>query len=171
MAHDYEDLHDLDDLSDDELRDVVREHLGAHPGLDLDAVTVSVEDGVVTLEGRVGTDEELRMAEHIVTDTLGITRFESELVVDPIRRVETPIAVDDHLAEEDREAGVLLGDRPRPLEPAVDEVEEDLDARLFGTTDVQRAIADGTAWIPPQAPTPEGLSETQIPPLEQAEDH
>jgi hypothetical protein len=157
MSNDFEDLHDLDDLSDDELRAVVLEHLGSHPGLDVDDLTVTVEDGIVCLGGRVGTEEELRMAERVVIDTLGVDRFESELVVDPIRRPEAPIAIDDQLVEEERESGLLLGDHPRPLEPTVDEVEEDLDARLFGTADVQKAIADGTAWIPPQSPTPEGL--------------
>ena len=170
MAHDYEDVHNLDDLSDDELRGVVQEHLRAHPAIDLDNVTVVVEDGVVTLSGRVGTEEELRVAERVVTDTLGITRFESELVVDPLRRVESPIAVDEHLVEEEREAGLLLGDHPRPFEPVVDEVEEDLDGRLFGTADVQKAIADGTAWIPPESPTPEGLTGTDAPRREIADD-
>ena len=163
MAHDFEDLHDLDDLSDDELREVVLEHLRAHPGIDVDNLTVVVEDGVVSLAGRMGTEEELRMAERVVTDSLGVDRFESELVVDPIRRAEAPVAVDDHLVQEDRESGLLLGDHPGNLEPAVDEVEEDLDARLFGTADVQKAIADGTAWIPPQSPTPEGLGERIAP--------
>jgi osmotically-inducible protein OsmY len=98
MAHDFEDLHNLDDLTDDELRDVVREHLREHGGVDVDSITVHVEDGVVNLAGRVGTEAEARMAERIVTDTLGIERFENELAVDALRRDENPAAIDDTLA-------------------------------------------------------------------------
>ncbi len=171
MAHDFEDLHDLDDLTDDELRDVVRERLREHGGMDVDSITVRVEDGVVNLSGRLGTEEEVRMAERVVTDTLGIERFENELVVDALRRDENPAAIDDTLAKEEAQSGLLLGDRPRPLSPEVDEVEEDLDARLFGTTDVQKAIAEGTSWIPPLGPTPEGLGGTDTPPSQMGEDH
>jgi hypothetical protein len=171
MAHDFEDLHDLGDLTDDELRDVVRERLREHGGLDVDSITVRVEDGVVNLSGRLGTEGEVRMAERVVTDTLGIERFENELVVDALRRDESPLAIDEHLAAEDEASGRLLGDRPVPLSPEVEEVEEDLDARLFGTTDVQKAIAEGTAWIPPQAPTPEGLGGSDARPSDMGEDH
>jgi hypothetical protein len=171
MAHDFEDLHDLDDLTDDELRDVVREHLREHGGIDVDSLTVRVEDGVVNLSGRLGTDGELRMAERVITDTLGIERFENELVVDALRREESPMAIDDHLAREEETSGRLLGDRPVPLSPEVEDVEENLDARLFGTTDVGKAIAEGTAWIPPQTPTPEGLDGTGTSAFETGEDH
>jgi hypothetical protein len=43
-----------------------------------------------------------------------------------------------------------------PLSPEAEHLEEDLDARLYGTTDVQSAIEEGTAWVPPESPTPEG---------------
>ena len=33
---------------------------------------------------------------------------------------------------------------------------EDEEAQLYGTTDVGHAIEEGTAWNPPEAPTPEG---------------
>lgn len=156
MARDFENIHDIDDLSDDELRDLVRNHLDAHGAVDADNISIVVEDGVVTLAGRVGSEEEMRSAEHVVTDVLGIENFDNQLVVDSLRRPESPEAVDDHLADEAEHEGLLLGDRAVPISPEVEQVEEDLDARLFGTTDVQKAIADGTAWIPPESPTPEG---------------
>jgi hypothetical protein len=171
MAHDFEDLHDLDDLSDDELRDVVREHLREHGGMDVDSITVRVEDGVVNLSGRLGTEVELRMAERIVADMVGVERFENELVLDAIRRDESPVAIDDHLAAEEEQESDLLGDRPVPISPEVDEVEESLDGRLFGTHEVRKAIADGTPWIPPESATPEGLDGSEIPPSERFEDH
>jgi hypothetical protein len=62
---------------------------------------------------------------------------------------------------------VLLGDRPVPLSPEVEDNEPNLDADLYGTSDVHTAIADGTAWIPPESPTQEGLVEGR----ETGEDH
>lgn len=163
MARDFEDIHDLDDLSDDELRDLVREQLAAHQGIDIDEITVSVESGVVTLDGRVGTDQERRIAEHVVTDVLGLDSIENNIFVDASRRVESPEAADDALAAEDAEDGLLLGDRPTQQNPEADHLADDIDHELYGTTDVQHAIADGTAWIPPESPTPEGVpGETEL---------
>lgn len=156
MAHDFEDIHDIDDLNDDELRALVRTHLAGNTSIDEADINVSVEDGVVILAGRVGTEAEVQVAEHVVTDVLGVEQFENQLVVDPLRRAESPEAIDDHLADEAEHEGLLLGDRALPLDPEAEHLKENLDERLYGTTDVHNAIADGTAWIPPQSPTPEG---------------
>jgi hypothetical protein len=158
MARDFENINDIDDLSDDELRELVREELGAHNALDIDDLTVRVEDGTVILAGRVGTDGERLIAEHVVTDVLGAERVRNDIFVDPMRRAVSPEAVDESLVEDDRTEGLLLGDRVVPLSPEVEEVEEDLDADLYGTTDVRRATEEGTAWIPPESPTQEGLT-------------
>ena len=171
MARDFEDLHDLDDLSDDELRELVRTHLAANNSIDANDIVVHVEDGVVRLTGRVGTESERRVAEHVVTDVLGLERVENELLVDPIRRAESPEAIDDHLADEERHEGLLLGDRAAPINPETEHLVDDLDARLFGTTDLQNAIERGTAWIPPTSPTPEGLSGTDAEGSDLGEDH
>lgn len=157
MARDFENLNDLEGLDDRELRDLVRSHLREHRGLDPDDITVRVTDGAVVLEGRVGTDAERRIAEHVLTDVVGLAAVENNLVVDPIRRAESPMDIDEHLAEEDRTEGLLLGDRPVPLSPETEHLAPDLDAQLGGTTDLRKAIEDGTAWIPPESPTQEGL--------------
>jgi osmotically-inducible protein OsmY len=47
MAHDFENIDDLDDLSDAELRALVRDRLAEHRGLDLRDITVQVHNGVV----------------------------------------------------------------------------------------------------------------------------
>lgn len=159
MARDFENLHDLDQLNDDELRELVRQHLAANNMVDLDDLTVRTEDGLVVLGGRVGTDEERKVAEHVVTDVLGIQACRNEIFVDPVRRASSPEAIDDHLADEDKREGLLLGDRPVGLSPEAEHLEEELDADLYGTTDVQEAIQGGTAWIPPESPTPEGPTE------------
>jgi hypothetical protein len=170
MARDFEDINDLDDLSDDELREVVRDHLAADNALDIDDITVRVEQQRVILDGRVGTDEERRIAEHVVSDVLGVENFENNIFVDPVRRAVSPDAADEHLVDEDIREGRLLGDRPVPLSPETEEVAEDLDAMLYGTTDVGHAIAEGTSWIPPEGPTPEGVSD-QSELGESGEDH
>jgi len=157
MARDFEDVNDIDDLDDDELRGLVREHLASDSALDIDDLTINVEDGHVILDGRVGTDEERRIAEHIVTDVLGVEDYENNIFVDPVRRATSPEAADDNIADEDATEGRLLGDRPVSLSPKVEDRLEDEDAQLYGTTDVGHAIEEGTSWIPPEAPTPEGF--------------
>jgi hypothetical protein len=157
MAHDFEDIHDIDDLNDDELRDLVRTHLAADSAIDAADISVVVEDGVVLLAGRVGTEAEQQIAAHIVTDVLGVEQFENQLMVDPLRRAISPEAIDEHLVDEEVTSGRLIGDRAVPLDPEAERLEEDLDARLYGTTDVQKAIEEGTSWNPPDSPTPEGL--------------
>jgi hypothetical protein len=157
MGRDFEDVNDIDDLDDDELRGMVREHLAADSALDIDDLTINVEDGHVILDGRVGTDEERRIAEHIVTDVLGVEDYENNIFVDPVRRATSPEAADDNLADEDATEGRLLGDRPVSLSPEVEDRLEDEDAQLYGTTDLSHAIEEGTSWIPPEAPTPEGF--------------
>jgi hypothetical protein len=158
MARDFEDLNDLDDLNDGELRGLVREHLMAHNALDIDDLTVNVENGLVILNGRVGTDGERLIAEHVVTDLIGAPRVRNDIFVDASRRAVSPEAVDEHIVDEDLHAGLLLGDRAVPLSPEAEHLEEDLDAELYGTTDVQRVVENGTPWIPPESPTPEGLT-------------
>jgi hypothetical protein len=157
---DFENIHNVSDLNDRELRDVVRSHLRAHQGLDADYITVNVADGEVTLDGRVGTDYEQRVAERVITDVLGVATVHNNLVVQAIHRAESPMDIEDHLVEEERTEGLLLGDRAVPLSPEAEHMEEDLDGRLNGTSDVGRAIADGMTWIPPESPTQEGLEGT-----------
>ncbi|HEU4631555.1 MAG TPA: BON domain-containing protein [Gemmatimonadaceae bacterium] len=170
MARDFEDIHDLDDLDDGELRDLVRERLADNGGVDTDNVTVRVEDGVVHLLGRVGTEEELRVAEHVLTDVIGLQRYENELVVDALRRTEEEAGADDAAGGRD-EGDYILGDAPRPLSPEADHRVEDLEAELYGTHDLQDAIERGESYSPPDRATPEGLSGTQRGPEVYGEDH
>lgn len=173
MAHDYEDVFDLDDLNDDELRALVRDRLAAHSGLDIDDISISVEDGVVRLEGRVGTEQEKRVALRVVTDEIGVRQVENDITIDPIRRAENPEAVDDEQGEESRREGLLLGDRAVPLEPSTEGMDEEVerDVMLDGTTDVQNAINFGGAWIPPERPTPEGIGGEESRGSDMGEDH
>jgi hypothetical protein len=155
MSADFEDDLSPNGMSDDELRRLVRQELETTDTVDADNILVRVRDGVVLLAGRVGSEMERRVAERVVSDLVGAP-VENELIVDQIRRDEEPEAIDDHLAGQDGDEEPL----GRPQDDQSDSaghLREDLDARLYGTHDVQRAIADGTAWEPPDGPTPEGF--------------
>ena len=164
MEKDYEDIRDIDHLNDGELRAMVRDELEMQLAFDPDDVDVSVNSGVVRLSGRVGTDEELRIVERVVTDVVGVNKIKNELFVDPIRRAESPEAIDEHLVDEELHQGLLLGDMPRPDNPEAEHLRENIRSELFGTTDVREAIEGGIPWNPPDGPTPEGTSETEATP-------
>jgi hypothetical protein len=173
MAHerDYENLHDIEELDDRELRDLVREQLAAHAGLDVDDITVTASENRVTLSGRVGTEGEKRIADHVLTDVLGIVNFSNDLVVDPMRRAESPVDIDEHLADEERRAGTLLGDVPVSLSDESAHLADSAHDDLAGTTDYEKAMGDGMTWNPPESPTPEGLSGSDAGPEDMGERH
>ena len=164
MTQDFENSDDTAAMSDGELRAFVRDRLEEQLAFDPDDIDVAVRNGVVSLSGRVGTESELRVVEHLLTDVLGLTEVENELVVDPIRRAESPMAIDEHLVDEEAHEGLLLGDRPGTDSPEAGHLREDVRAELFGTADVQKAIEGAIPWIPPESPTPEGASGTDASP-------
>jgi BON domain-containing protein len=159
MARDFENLDNIDDLDDHELRQLVQERLAEHRGLDADDVTVSVLEGTVVLEGRVGTVGECEIADHILSDVVGAGLNRNNLVVDPIRRAVSPEAIDDHLVDEEEHEGLLLGDREVPMTAESEHLAKDRDDELFGTAEVQKSIEDAAPWIPPERPTQEGVGE------------
>ena len=166
MERDYEDISGTDNLSDNELRALVRDNFEQQLAFDPDDVEVSVRSGVVSLAGRVGTEEELRIIERVVTDIVGLGNLRNEIVVDPIRRAESPEAIDEHLVDERLHEGLLLGDTPRSEAPEAEHVRENIRAELFGTTDVQQSISGAIPWNPPDGPTPEGTSGSEDTPSE-----
>jgi hypothetical protein len=157
VEKDYEDMRDTDDLNDNELRALVRDAFEQQMAVDPDDVSIAVRSGVVTLSGRVGTEVELRIAERIVTDVVGLGKVQNNLFVDEMRRAQSPEAIDEHLVDERLHEGLLLGDSPRPEDPEAEHLQENIRAELFGTTDVQQSIEDAIPWNPPDGPTPEGL--------------
>ena len=171
MEKDYEDIDEIDELTDSELRALIRDRLEEHLAFDPDDVDVAVRGGVVRLSGRVGTEQELRIVEHVVTDLIGIKEVKNDLVVDPIRRAESPVPVDEHLVDEELHEGILLGDRPRPEDPEAEHLHEHIRAELFGTTDVHESIEEGIPWNPPDGPTPEGAFGPDAPPNVMNDDH
>jgi hypothetical protein len=171
VEKDYEDIDEIDELTDGELRALVRDRLEEQVAFDPNDVQIGVRNGVVHLSGRVGTEQELRIVEHVVTDLIGIKEVKNDLVVDPIRRAESPIPIDEHLADEELHEGILLGDRPGTEDPEAEHLQEDIRAELFGTTDVQESIEEGIPWNPPDGPTPEGGFGPDAPPNVMNDDH
>jgi hypothetical protein len=164
------DIFDLENLDDSELARLVREELADYPTIDADSIVVTARDGVVMLSGRIGTEEERRIAEHVLTDVIGLTSFANELVVDAIRRDEEPEAMDEHMASRDTQ-GAPLGDENDDQDPEAAHLQENLDARLYGTHNLQEAIEAGTPWVPPDTPTPEGLGGMDDDAAAMGEDH
>jgi hypothetical protein len=156
VEKDYENVDGIDELSDNELRALIRDTFAQQVGFDPGDVSISVRSGAVTLSGRIGTEQEFRVAERVVSDIVGLERVTNDMVVDPIRRAESPEAIDEHLVDEDMHEGLLLGDRPRNENPEAEHLHEDIRAELFGTTDVQESISGAIPWNPPDGPTPEG---------------
>jgi hypothetical protein len=171
VEKDYEDIDEIDELTDGELRALIRDRLEEQVAFDPNDVEVSVRGGVVTLSGRVGTEQEFRIVEHVVTDLIGIKEVKNNLLVDPMRRAESPTAVDEHLVDEELHEGILLGDRPGNQDPEAEHLHEDIRAELFGTTDVQESIEEGIPWNPPDGPTPEGAYGSDVPPNVMNDDH
>ena len=162
MAEDFDNLSGLEKLSDSELRSLIRDRLDEQVSFDPADVEVEVSRGVVRLSGRVGTESEMRVVEHLLTDVIGVSRVENDLFVDTIRRAESPVEIDDHLADEAAHEGLLLGDRTSSESPEAEHLIEDPEAEMEGATDVGEAIGRGIPWNPPESPTPEGLRGTDV---------
>lgn len=162
MADDFDNTDEIENLSDGELRQLVIDHIRDEPMLSGDAIKVHAQSGKVTVSGKVGTEEELRILDHFLTDSVGISDLTNNVVIDELYRARSPEASDEQpVDEEDQE---ILSDKAKPFgleseladSPAVQSLEDP-----GGTHDVGKAIEDGEPWIPPEGPTPEGLSGLQ----------
>jgi len=171
VEKDFEDIDEIDEQTDGELRALIRDRLEEQVAFDPEDVKISVRDGAVRLSGRVGTEQEYRIVEHVVTDVIGIKEVTNDLVVDPILRAESPVPIDEHLVDEEQHEGILLGDRASQDDPEAEHLREDVRAELFGTTDVLESIEAGIPWNPPDGPTPEGGFGTDAPPNVMNDDH
>ncbi|HYJ78426.1 MAG TPA: BON domain-containing protein [Longimicrobiaceae bacterium] len=150
--------YDFSTMTDDELYDLIVQHLGEYSDLDLGWIDVTVRDGNVTLSGRVASDGEVQVAEKAVLDVLGVPgdRFSNELMVDELHRAELPEASDEAVVAE-LEVADELGD------PSIDQqsdtaghLVEDLVAQTYGTRDASGAVQEGASYEPPDRPIPDG---------------
>ncbi|HEY0306450.1 MAG TPA: BON domain-containing protein [Longimicrobiales bacterium] len=155
MAHDYDDLYDIANLDDGELKDLVLQELREYPDIDVDLVEVEVDRGNVRLAGRVGTEQEVQTVEHVVTDLLGVDRVRNELVVFDVVRGERSEAADDAFIEELEADPQISVSTPNTSDTAQHLV-EDLEAEHFGTHDPQQASERGTTYEPPDRAIQQG---------------
>jgi hypothetical protein len=155
VADDFDDIHDIENMTDEELEAVVREELEANPDLDVSGLDVTVSDGRVIVSGRLGTDAELQIVENTLTDVLGITNLASDMVVDELRRDEQPEAADEANAAV-YASGAGRGGADR-TEDSAEHLLQDTAAELYGTDDAAEAAERGYTYNPPDSPTPEGI--------------
>ena len=160
MARDYEDIFDIEDLDDGELRRLVRETLRDNRSIDPDDIHIHVREGKIVLAGRVGTDAEKRIAERVIADRLGVEEIQNQLVVDPIRQSVSPEAADEELVDEEEHEGLLLGDRVYREDDEARHLADDPEGEMYGTADRTESTDRGIPWVPPESPTPEGTSGT-----------
>jgi hypothetical protein len=155
MAKGYDDVFDVQGMSDEELRALVVELLEEEPGVDADGVEVFVRAGTVRVRGRLGTEGEIDAVERIILDRLGVDNLENELVVDELVRRTLPEAADEAAAAEDAEAYDRPSRRER-TDPEANHLLDDVEGEMYGTEDMQRAIEQGEAYSPPDGPRDEG---------------
>lgn len=147
---------DLALLDDAELGALVREALEQDPTVEEDWIEVEVDDGRVTLTGRVGSDTERQAAEAVVREALGVDDLENELVIDELHRglaPEDPIEARVEAAAADS----LVGE-PDPNQTASSE-HLGFDTDEGGTRDPREAAEGGVPYTPPDRPAPKRPSE------------
>jgi hypothetical protein len=157
---DFEDLYDLENMTDEEIAQLVREELNDYPDLDATAVDVEVLDGRVMVAGRVGTESELQLVEQVLVDVIGLSTVDNQLVIDDLARARQPEAAD--------EANARLYDSPRGQRGGANRTEdsaahllEDTGAEQFGTSDMGEAIERGYSYNPPATPIQEGTRDAE----------
>lgn len=155
MAREYDDLYDVSNLDDGELKDLVLQQLREYPDIDAELVEVDVQQGRVRLSGRVGTEQEVQTVEHVVTDLLGVDRVQNELVIFDAVRGERSEAADDALVEE-RAADPQFSAGPSNTSDTAQHLVEDLEAEQFGTHNPQEAVERGTSYEPPDRAIQQG---------------
>lgn len=149
------DIFDFSGMTDDELYDLVVQQLGEHPEVDAGWIDVRVQDGHVTLSGRVGSDSEVSVAEQVITEILGLEAFTNELVVDELHRGEMPEAADDAVMQ-DMEVDAQYGESNENQSDTAAHLVEDLGAQTYGTHSVTDSVNDGASYNPPDRPLGEG---------------
>lgn len=155
MAEDYENVYDLDDLSDRELHALIREHFRDTPDVDARDVDIEVDEGVVTLSGRVGTEREYQIFEHVVTDVIGVASVNNDLVIDELVRGSQSEAAD--VAANRRMADTTDSDGvDDESSDSADHLMDDVRGEQYGTRDVTEAIERGFSYNPPDGPIQEG---------------
>lgn len=160
MAKDFEGAINLDQMDDDDVGELVRQHLDEDPDFNVDTVAVRVRDGHVTVEGRVGTEGERQHVEQVL-DLLGATDFDNNVVVDENTRAQRAEGADEALAE-DAAATAALGESGKTTSDSADHLQPDDSGELYGTRSPKKAIEEGKSYTPPEGPTQEGIRGDEV---------
>lgn len=155
MAGDFEDFYDIENMTDEELEQLVREQLDEQPDVDLAGLEIRAAAGRVTIGGRVGTEAEYQVIERVLTDVIGIEQVENELLVDPLARTEQSEAADEANAQVYGSPRGQRGGANRTEDTAA-HLLDDTGAEHFGTSDMGEAVERGYSWNPPNTPIQEG---------------
>jgi hypothetical protein len=157
MKRDFEDSINLDQLTDEDVRDLVRDRLDQADDFETDTLEIEVTDGRVRVEGRVGTEGERQYVEQVLTG-LGVVEFENDVVVDRLTRQERSEAA-DMAALEDAAAASPLGDSGGATSDTAEHLLPDDLGDMNGTRDMGKAIEQGMSYEPPDTPFQEGIGE------------
>lgn len=153
MADDYEDFYDVESMTDEEIQALVRDELSGHPDIDASGLDFAVAEGHVTVSGRVGTEAEFQVIEHVLTDVIGL-KVSNDLVIDELVRQEQPEAADS--ANSRLYAGGQARGGADRTEDSAEHLLKDTAAEQFGTDDMGEAIERGYSYNPPDTPIQEG---------------
>lgn len=151
MARDYEDINDIESLTDDGLRELVRATFADREDIDVSGLELGVSGGRVHVAGRVGTEAEARIISHVLSDVIGVRDVNNDLVVDDLVRREQPEAADDANAEVYATEGGARGGADR-TEDSAEHLLNDTAAEQYGTSDAGEAIERGHSYNPPDGP-------------------
>jgi hypothetical protein len=155
MADDFEDIYDIENMTDDELESLIREELDDYPQIDPSRVDVAVNQGNVTVSGRVGTEAELQSIEQVLTDVIGFDNVTNDIVVDRLTRAQHADAADVAAAEVRSESRGQRGGA-NSTEDTAAHLLDDTGAEQYGTGDVGEAVERGYSYNPPSTPIQEG---------------
>jgi hypothetical protein len=160
MAGDFEDIYDLENMTDEEIVQLVREELDDQQELDSSGLDIDVRNGRLRVSGRVGTEAELQLVEHLLTDVIGVPEVENDLVVDALARSHQDEAADV--------ANAQLYSSPRGQRGGANRTEDtaahlldDTGAEQFGTSDMGEAIERGYSYNPSTSPIQEGTRDAE----------
>lgn len=154
MAEDYEDFYDIESMTDEELEALVRQRIDDQADVDPNGLEVGVTEGAVTVGGRVGTEAEFQIIEHLLTDVLGLADVTNDLVVDELTRTEQADAAD--VANTRVYGGGSGHGGADRTEDTAEHMLDDTAAEQYGTDDMGEAIERGYSYNPPETPVQEG---------------
>lgn len=150
-----DDFYDIENMTDPELLELVREQLNEYPDVDASGLEIAADGGRVTVSGRIGTEAEYQIIERVLTDVIGIAGVNNELVVADLARAQQPDAADEANAELYSSPRGQRGGANRTEDTAA-HLLDDTGAEQFGTNDIGEAVERGFSYNPPDTPIQEG---------------